>query len=366
MRASLCVAAIISACAWARPPGEATSDAARAPDARVRLDAAPWSDARATDAPIVVDAAVAGPDAATYAPLAFEPLAGSFGGLSAFVHVPAGMPVGVARPLVVVLHGCWEDARTHATNAGWDALADARHLYVLHAQDGAQVQQCFDWWSAASQDGGGDAAGVIAMIDAARARWSIDDAHVWLDGFSSGAGLAVILCATYPARFAGALIHAGVPYRGYTGTDVGTLGYIFSEHDQTPAARAAVMPGAGPYPPIVAFVGAADTTVHPTFTRELMEQWTQAQGADQSPEREGRLKPDHAHHVYREYRDSGGRLIIATVTIDAMPHGYAVDPHGTGADAGGATSGTFGGHAAYGKDVGLWSTYWGAEVLGIH
>jgi poly(3-hydroxybutyrate) depolymerase len=126
------------------------------------------------------------------------------------------------------------------------------------------------------------------------------------------------------------------------------------------------MPGAGPYPPIVAFVGASDTTVHPTFTRELMEQWTAAQGADQVAETTGVLDPDNPRHTYREYRDAVGHLVIATVTIDGMDHGYAVDPHGADADAGGSASASFGAFPPYGKDVGLWSAYWGAEALGIH
>lgn len=370
MRGALCIAAL-GACAWSRgagagadaaPAGVADAEAADAEAADARVLAI---DARPIDAHVVVVDAAPPPDAALYAPVGFGAVAGDFGGLTAYLHVPPGMIVGAPRPLVVVLHGCGEDAATHATDSGWDTLADARHLFVLHAQEGQQVQQCFDWWSSAAQQGGGDAAGVIAMIDAVRAQWPIDDAHVWLDGFSSGGALAVILLAVHPDRFAGAIVHAALPYRGYTGSDVGALGYIFTEHDQTPQQRAAAMPGPGPYPPIVAFVGAADTTVHPSFTRELMEQWTAAQGADQVADVTGLLKPDDAHHTYRVYR-GGGRLVIATVTIDAMDHGYAVDPHGTGADAGGSTSASFAGHPAYAKDVGLWSTYWGAEALGIH
>lgn len=57
--------------------------------------------------------------------------------------------------------------------------------------------------------------------------------------------------------------------------------------------------------------------------------------------------------------------MIATITIDAMGHGYAVDPGGDGADAGGAATAPLPGKPVYGKDVGLWSAYWAAEVLGL-
>lgn len=373
-RAAWALAAAVAGagCALADAPGGPAGDDAgvAAPDAWPPPpprppDAAPLSDATPDAAP--ADDAAAPPDAAgaTHAPVDFAPLAGSFGGLAGYVHVPAGLGVGEPRPLVVVLHGCWEDAAVHAANAGWNDVADARRLYVVHAEEPAQVQQCLDWWSATSQAGGGDAAGVLAMIDAVAATWSIDPARVYVVGFSSGAALAVNLLATSPGRFAGGVVHAALPYRGYTGTDVGTLGYIFTEHDQTPAARAAVMPGPGPYPPVLAFVGDADATVHPSYTRELVEQWTAAQGADAVADAEGALKPGHAGHVLRTFRASDGRTVIATVTIAGMAHGYAVDPGGAGDDAGGGASASLPGKPAYGRDVGLWSSHHAAAWLGL-
>ena len=356
--------ALLPACALGNPPGGADLDGATAPpDARELrpIDAPPGTP------PPPDDAAPPPPDAVAEAhePVDWAPLSGSFGGLGAYLHVPAGMGVGEPRPLVIVLHGCWEDAAVHAANSGWGALADARRLYLVHVEEAAQIQQCVDWWSLASQSGAGDAAGVVAMIDAVAAAYDVDADRVYLAGFSSGAALVVNLLAVYPERFAGGIVHAALPFAGYTGTDVGTLSYIFTEHDETPAARAAALPGDGPLPPVIAFVGATDATVHPTYTRELVEQWTAGQGADQTPELEGELKPGHATHTYRRYHDDAGRLLIATVTIVGMSHGYAVNPDGAGADAGGAASASLPGKPVYGKDVDLWAIFWAAQLLGL-
>jgi poly(hydroxyalkanoate) depolymerase family esterase len=352
----------LSGCALAGSgaPADGDVDASAGPDARVF----PGPDAALPPGP---DAADVPPDAApgpSYEPVDFEPMTGEFNGLGAYLHVPPGMPQNAARPLVLVLHGCWEDATVHAGNSGWNALADTRHVYVVHAEESAQIQQCFDWWSSTSQGGGGDVAGVLAMIDAVAADYNVDADRVYVAGFSAGAAMAVNVIATHPDRFAGGIVSAALPFAGYTGTDVGTLSYIFSEHDQTPAQRAAAMPGDGPYPPLVAFVGSSDTTVHATYTRELVEQWTQAQGADQVADFEGTVKPATGH-TFRKYLDGSGRLLIATITIDGMAHGYAVDPTGTGPDAGGATDHTLPGKPSYGKDVHLWFAYWGADVLGF-
>jgi poly(hydroxyalkanoate) depolymerase family esterase len=351
---------VLSGCALAGPGAPADGvDAASAPDARMF----PGPDAALPPGPDAADT----PDAApgpTYEPVEFEPLAGNFNGLGAYLHVPPGMPENAARPLVLVLHGCWEDATVHAGNSGWNALADTRRVYVVHAEESVQIQQCFDWWSSTSQAGGGDVAGVLAMIDAVAADYNVDADHVYVAGFSAGAAMAVNVIATHPERFAGGIVSAALPFAGYTGTDVGTLSYIFSEHDLTPAQRAAAMPAGGPYPPLIAFVGSADTTVHSTYTRELVDQWTAAQGADQTPDSEGTLDPD-ADHTYRTYVDGTGRLLIATITLTGMSHGYAVDPTGTGPDAGGAIDHELPGKPSYGKDVHLWFAYWGAELLGL-
>ncbi len=303
----------------------------------------------------------------TYEPIDWQLVGGSFAGLNMYVHVPPGMGVDHEYPLLVVLHGCWEDAEVRSTNTEWNKLADTYKFYVVHAENAFQIQQCFDWYSATSQSGGGEAAGIIAMIDTMKDSYGIDPDRVFLDGFSAGGGLAVILLADYPELFAGAAINAGMPFRGYTGTDVGTLGYIFSEHDRTPAEWAALMPNnPGTYPPIIAFYGTADTTVHYTYTRELVEQWTEVQGVDQEPDNGGSLlKPGNTGHTYDEYRDTDGNVVIATVALAGMSHGYAVDPNGEGEDAGGTTSAALMGKPSYAKDVGLYAAYYSARFFGI-
>src|SRR3954466_5043497 len=47
------------------------------------------------------------------------------GNLRMFKYVPDNLPS--AAPLVVVLHGCTQNARTYATESGWLQLADAIH-----------------------------------------------------------------------------------------------------------------------------------------------------------------------------------------------------------------------------------------------
>ncbi len=327
--------------------------------------------------------------------------------LGAYVHVPAGMVKERAYPLVVVLHGCWEDATIHSTNSQWSQLADRFHFYVLYPENVAQGNECFDWNSDASQKGqeGTDSAAVMAMIEAVKGRYMVDADRIYVTGMSAGAALTVILLAEHPDQFAAGATHAGLPYRGYTGRGDKTLGYLFPQStkdelsadptegwkwrlaflgappaNRTPGEWVARMPDQEKaYPPILAFYGTDDPTVNPEHTNELMEQWTAVRGADQKPDKVARLKADDDSHTLREYHDDEGILLISTVEVQGMTHAYPVDPNGTGDDAGGCDPavegsclGAYDGGSpifpftgAFASDKGFYSAYYIAQFFGL-
>jgi hypothetical protein len=81
---------------------------------------------------------------------------------------------------------------------------------------------------------------------------------------------------------------------------------------------------------------------------ETMKQWTSAIGTDQTADSTSSLKG----HPYALYSNA-----VATVSVNGMSHGIAVDP-GSGADQGGTTS-------TLSFAVNLWSTYYVAKFFGI-
>lgn len=68
------------------------------------------------------------------------------GGLVMRSYVPEGLEPGA--PLVVVLHGCTQDAEAHAGAAGWLSLADRLGFAVLAPQQVAanNANRCFNWF----------------------------------------------------------------------------------------------------------------------------------------------------------------------------------------------------------------------------
>src|SRR5436305_1437645 len=67
------------------------------------------------------------------------------GNLRMLAHIPAGLPR--SSPLVVLLHGCTQTARSYATGTGWTTLADRYGFALLlpEQRTGNNPNACFNW-----------------------------------------------------------------------------------------------------------------------------------------------------------------------------------------------------------------------------
>src|SRR4051812_44323572 len=135
------------------------------------------------------------------------------GDLKLFAYRPRGLPQGA--PLMVILHGCKQDARGYDHGAGWSALAD-RYGFALIApqqQIGNNLNHCWDWFLPEdTQRDMGEPASIRQMIAWAVKAYGSDPQRIFISGLSSGGGMAAVMLATYPEVFAGGAIIAGLPY----------------------------------------------------------------------------------------------------------------------------------------------------------
>ncbi len=272
------------------------------------------------------------------------------GNLQMFRYLPTALPAG--RPLVVVLHGCTQNAAGYGTNSGWTRLADTwGFALVLPQQRSANnANSCFNWFeSGDTARGSGEALSVKQMVD--RMRTDVGSAATYVTGLSAGGAMTAVMLATYPEVFAGGGIVAGIPYRCAT-----TLGAAFScmnpGTDLTPAqwgdrVRAASS-HSGPRPKVSIWHGTADTTVRPSNRVELVDQWTNAHGTDQTPDVSDTIA-GYPHKVYGS--------VVESVEVTGMNHGQPIDP-GSGATQCGTT-------AAYILDVNVCAAYHMARFWGL-
>ena len=252
------------------------------------------------------------------------------GALRMYRYVPDGLPSG--RPVVVAMHGCTQNAAGYGTASGWTELADRWGFsVVLPGQTGANnPSNCFNWFQAGDiTRGSGEAASIAQMADRQVADAEADGSRVYATGLSAGGGMASVLMAAYPDRFAGGGVVAGLPY-GCAQTAGSPYVCMYVGATQTPRqwgdrVRAAAGSYSGPWPTLTVLHGTADYTVKPVNMADLVEQWTDVHGTDQRPDASDTV----AGYPHQVYENASGDPVVETYSITGMGHGQPVDP-GTG------------------------------------
>ncbi|EID55187.1 extracellular catalytic domain type 1 short-chain-length polyhydroxyalkanoate depolymerase [Saccharomonospora xinjiangensis] len=251
------------------------------------------------------------------------------GNLRMFQYVPDGLAEG--RPVVVALHGCTQNATGYGSAAGWIELADMwRFSVVLPEQRSTNnANNCFNWFASSDTTRGkGEVVSVISMLDHTLAATRGDASRVYVTGLSAGGGMTSALLATYPDRFVGGGVVAGLPYRCASALyEAYTCMYVGK--NLSPSAWGDLVRAAssheGPWPTVSIWHGTADSTVSVANQRELVEQWTNVHGTDATADHTDTV----GGHPRAVYEDTEGRPVVQTVTLTGMGHGQPVDP-GTG------------------------------------
>jgi poly(hydroxyalkanoate) depolymerase family esterase len=249
------------------------------------------------------------------------------GNLLGWTHIPADLSPGAA--LVVVLHGCTQNAAGYDRGAGWSDLAERHGFAVLlpEQQRANNANGCFNWFTPGDivRDGG-EALSIRQMIAALVAAQAIDPARIFVTGLSAGGAMTSTMLATYPEVFAGGAIIAGLPY-GTARTMPEAFDRMRGHGGARGADLAALVRGAsghhGPWPTISVWHGTADNTVVPANADLIVDQWRTLHGV---------ARPDHVDrvdgHVRKQWHDAAGGTVIEHYLIDGLGHGTPLATRG--------------------------------------
>jgi poly(hydroxyalkanoate) depolymerase family esterase len=226
-------------------------------------------------------------------------------------------------PLVVVLHGCTQNARDYDRGAGWSQLADQLGFALLLPEQSRSnnFNLCFNWYEPGNNRRGiGEPASIKQMIDCVIERHGIDPGRVFINGLSAGGAMTSVMLATYPETFAAGAIIAGLPYGSAHGVPQAfdrMRGHGSPDGPALAELVRAASPTSGPWPMISVWHGDADQTVAASNGDDIIEQWRPLHGVSKTPD-VADLVNGYPHRVWR---DQSGRPAIQDYRITGMGHG---------------------------------------------
>jgi poly(hydroxyalkanoate) depolymerase family esterase len=236
------------------------------------------------------------------------------------LYVPSNAKASPA--LVVMLHGCTQDAADFATGTRMDEAAERSGFLVLYPQQSraANPSGCWNWFGAREQHGAGEAALIADLTRRIVATEGVDPKRVYIAGLSAGGAMATIVAAAHPTLFAAVGVHSGLP--------AGAAGNL---PDAMMAMRNGARRNTASTVPTIVFHGDEDHTVHPRNADVIIASigTTAIHGTHRSTGPAG-ASP---RYTRTEYFGAGGEVVAEQWSLHGAGHAWAGgDPAGSHTD----------------------------------
>ncbi len=249
-------------------------------------------------------------------------------------------------PLVVLLHGCKQDALDFAHGTAMNTLADKHNCMVLYPEQitSGNAMRCWNWFEPSHQQAGRGEPGMIAALtEKVAAQHGADPARIYVAGLSAGGAMAAVVSSLYPDMFAAVGVHSGLA----AGAAQDVMSAFSAMRSGAKGHKTAAVP-------TIVFHGTADTTVNPDngeFITDAALAAYKASGlalvktkskieSSSQPGAFGKAdKPEHAERTM--YSDAHGAPFVESWVVKAGPHAWSggsaqgsyTDPDGPDASA---------------------------------
>jgi len=282
------------------------------------------------------------------------------GNLRMLIHVPDSL-YGKQVPLVVVLHGCYENAEKTAEQTGWSELANKNNFIVIYPEQKVvnNISSCFNWFNANDiHPKKGESSSILEMIRFTRQNYNIDSTRVFIYGLSAGAAMTINLMGNAPTTFNSGASLAGGPY------GMATNAFQAARAMMNPRIKSAKEWGdllpkspSGTFPKLIVIHGTNDNTVDFKNSNELIKQWTYIHNIEF--QNQSSIADFEGNQIVERTQFPSDTVISSVIfyKLNGIGHALPVDP-GTDENQGGATG-------MFAVDCDFFSTYYIAKDFGL-
>lgn len=230
-------------------------------------------------------------------------------------------------PLLVLLHGCKQDAADFAQGTAMNELAEQKKCIVLYPEQRSEANsmRCWNWFETAHQERQAGEPGMIAALTRQVIQGhDADPARVYIAGLSAGGAMAAVVAELYPELFAAVGVHSGIP----TGAASNVVS-AFSAMRRGARRTTLAQENDGVMPTIV-FHGSADQTVHPDNGGQIADAAFAAMDASglalektQRTEESASSMDDSRSALRTLYSAADGKSWIEHWSVGSGPHAWS-------------------------------------------
>jgi poly(hydroxyalkanoate) depolymerase family esterase len=237
------------------------------------------------------------------------------------LYRPPGVTLGERLPLMVMLHGCGQNAKSFATSTRMNRIAASHRFAVLYPEQDrlANAQGCWNWFETRSGRAQAEVALIMKAIDQVCLLYPVDRARIAVAGLSAGASMAALLATKHPERFKAVVMHSGVS-PGAAHSTLSAMGAMRGRRTATPPVADPVATAAS-WPPLMVIHGSVDPVVSARNGRVAVQLWADASGAHAVPARSVQRGKRYPMTV-TDFRR--GHSIVATlVEVGRLGHAWS-------------------------------------------
>jgi poly(hydroxyalkanoate) depolymerase family esterase len=236
------------------------------------------------------------------------------------LYKPPGIRRNEALPLLVMLHGCGQDAEALADSSRMNRIAARERFFVLYPEQDrlSNVQGCWNWYDTRTGRAQAEANSIGAAIEQICLSQSVDRKRIALAGISAGAGMAVLLATHHPERFQAIVMHSGIA-PGVAHSSASAIKAMFGQ-SVTTSPLPAIAPNVR-LPALLVIHGSADHVVAPMNGAEAAFRWGERVGARASTPRRVQRGTRHAAMI-TDYRKSG-RVVATFCEVEKLGHAWS-------------------------------------------